>query len=174
MMSLKTLLEKSHQALQDRGVDHALIGGFALAVLGIPRATNDVDYLVDESQKENARTALLEAGWKVNFETEDVIHFSDQGSVDLLVARRPLSKKMLKNATVVGSFGIKCLLPEAIIGLKIQAYINDSTREFQDKADIQALIIRYGATLNWDEIVSYADLFGEKPFMLSLRKKLCP
>ncbi len=170
-MTLKLTFEKSHQVLQETGVRHALIGGFALAVLGVPRATNDIDYLIDESQKETAKKALIEAGWKIEMETEEVIHFRGLGNLDILLARRPLSQAMLKNSKSLPPLGIHCLSAEAIIGLKIQAYKNDPSREFQDKADIQSLINKHEATLDWQEIKTYADLFQEMAFLEILRKK---
>jgi hypothetical protein len=172
LMNLRAILERSHQVLTEQRVSHALIGGFALAVLGVPRATNDVDYLIEESQKETAKKALLGAGWKIELETDEVIHLGGPGNIDVLLARRPLSQQMLKNATPVPPLGINCLSAEAIIGLKIQAYKNDATREFQDKADIQSLIQKHGASLNWEEIKTYADLFDEMPFLEILRKRL--
>ena len=168
-MTLKATLEKSHQALLGRGVSHALIGGFALAVLGVARATDDVDYLIHESQKESAKAALIEVGWRIDLETDEVIHFVGPGNVDMLIARRPLSQEMLIKASVLPPLDIPCVSAEAIIGLKIQAYKNDRSREFQDKADIQSLIQQHGETLKWDEIRTYADLFGEMPFIETLR-----
>ena len=47
-----------------------------------------------------------------------------------------------------------------IIGLKIQAYVNNHKREFQDKADIAAIIEKCDS-LNWDTIKYYAEIFEE-------------
>jgi hypothetical protein len=58
-----------------------------------------------------------------------------------------------------------------LIGLKIQAYKNDSSREFQDKADIQFLI-KTQADLNWDLIKSYADLFEEWEVINEIKAKV--
>lgn len=171
-MNLRAILEKSHQVLKEQQVSHALIGGFALAVLGVHRATDAVDYVIDEAQKEAAKRALVNAGWKIELETDEVIHLGGPGNLDILVARRPLSQKMLRDSKPIPPLGINCLSAEAIIGLKIQAYKNDPTREFQDKADIQSLIQKHGASLNWDEIKTYADLFGEMPFLERLRRSL--
>lgn len=171
-MNLRATLETSHRVLVEQGVSHALIGGFALAVLGVPRATHDVDYLIDESQKDAAKKALIGAGWKIDLETDEVIHLSGAGNLDILVARRPLSRQMLRDAKPLPPLGIHCLAAEAIIGLKIQAYKNDPTREFQDKADIQSLIQRHGASLHWEQIKTYADLFDEMPFIETLRRSL--
>ena len=54
---------------------------------------------------------------------------------------------------------IYILKAEDIIGLKIQAYKNDGSRELQDKADIQKLLAL--PNLDLETIKKYADLFGE-------------
>ena len=54
---------------------------------------------------------------------------------------------------------IYILKAEDIIGLKIQAYKNDGSRELQDKADIQKLLAL--PNLDLETIKTYADLFGE-------------
>lgn len=53
-----------------------------------------------------------------------------------------------------------------IIGLKIQAYKNDASRELQDKADIQKLLA--WPKINLVEVKKYADLFCEWPVIEKL------
>lgn len=166
-MSLRDTLYTVHKTLDDAGIDHALIGGLALATLGVHRATFDVDLLVDGKSKQAAMGALLKSGWKLSMETNEVLHFEGRGQVDLLLANRPLSLEMLAQATP-GTGGLRCVLPEAIIGLKIQAYKNDKERELQDKADIKALLKKH-PNMNWAKVREYADLFGEWHFIDSLR-----
>ena len=60
--------------------------------------------------------------------------------------------------------------PEDIIGLKIQAYKNNTHRELQDKADIQFLI-ESDDKLDWERIKSYADLFNEWEVINELKAK---
>ena len=88
------------------------------------------------------------------------MQFSGVGNLDILIARRPISQKMLNQSIEGGPEGIKFARAEDLIGLKIQAYKNDSEREFQDKADIQFLI-RNVKNLDFDVIKKYADLFNE-------------
>jgi len=60
-----------------------------------------------------------------------------------------------------------------LIGLKIQAYKNDKSREFQDKADIQFLISSL-ENLDWDQIKKYADLFDEWEVISEIKKNFKP
>lgn len=168
-MGLKDTLNLAHQTLYKADIDHALIGGLGLAVLGIHRATFDVDFLIDGENKADTINVMSAAGWKLAMETENVLHFDGRGRVDIILANRPLSKQMLQEAEQT-NFGIKNVKAEGIIGLKIQAYTNDKDRELQDKADIKSIIDKT-TDLDWDRVKTYADIFGEWPFIESLRKK---
>ena len=75
---------------------------------------------------------------------------------------------MLEDALPAAQLPVVVLRVEDIIGLKIQAYCNDSTRELQDKADIQNLI-RKTPDLDWERIKTYADLFQQWATVEKLR-----
>ena len=77
-----------------------------------------------------------------------------------MLANRPISKEMLKNAELKVKIGVKCAQPEDIIGLKIQAYVNDRNRELQDKADIKSLFELHG-DMDINKIKRYAEMFNE-------------
>ena len=87
-----------------------------------------------------AHNLLLKNGFNLENSSEEILQFSGIGYVDLLIARRPISRDILKFSNENGPEGINFVRAEDLIRLKIQAYKNDETREFQDKADIQFLI----------------------------------
>jgi hypothetical protein len=60
-------------------------------------------------------------------ETTEVLQFSGVGLVDILLAKRPISQKMLFEANEEGPEGLRYSTSEDLIGLKIQAYVNDSS-----------------------------------------------
>lgn len=122
MAGIKELLAMAHIALAQEGIEHALIGGLALGGRGVHRATLDVDFLVDGARGSDAQRALEQAGFDLQNETREVMHFGGIGSVDLLLANRPLSREMLQRAAMLPALGIKCVTVEDLIGLKIQAY----------------------------------------------------
>lgn len=169
-MDLKGTLYVANKSLTEAGVDHALIGGFALAVHGLNRATVDIDFLADGAKRDAILRALTACGFKLVHESPEVLQFAGIGQLDILLANRPLSVRMIRDAVVDSRVPVRVLKVEDLIGLKIQAYTNDSSREFRDKADIQALI-RSRGDLDWDRIKSYADLFGEWSTLLSLRDR---
>ena len=169
-MDLRSTLKFVHNLLLSNNKEHALIGGLGLACYGSTRATVDIDLLIFEGDKEEIKEIMIGNGFKVDNETEEVVQFSGLGYVDLLIARRPISKNILKMANTNGPEGIKFVRAEDLIGLKIQAYKNDQNREFQDKADIQFLI-ESQEYLDWELIREYADLFGQWEVISEIRKK---
>jgi len=58
---LKTLIHR----LQEVGIDYALCGGLALALYGIPRATVDIDILVQKESLGKAQKLARELGYIV-------------------------------------------------------------------------------------------------------------
>lgn len=160
----------AHDCLKKRGIDHALIGGMALGARGVNRATADVDFMAEGKDKSAIKAALVSVGFVLAHETNEVLHFEGPGYLDVLLANRPLSQKMLANASVIPTVGMKCLASEDIIGLKIQAYINNPKREFQDKADILALVTK-DPHLDWGKIKLYADLFDQWSELEKIRRK---
>ncbi len=159
MINLRKTLSDVHSILQNEGISHALIGGFALAAYGHHRATVDIDFLADGLKKELIKNALIAKGFILKHESDEVLQFVGMGFVDIILANRPLSQAMLGQATQNRELGVHVLRAEDIIGLKIQAYKNDPTRVFQDKADIQKLLQLPG--LDISVVRKYADLFQE-------------
>lgn len=167
MINLRKTLNDAHSILESQGIAHALIGGFALAVYGQHRATVDIDFLADGTQKESIKTAFIAQGFLLKYESDEVLQFTGSGFVDIILANRPLSQEMLKQARTNQELGVYVVRPEDIIGLKIQAYKNDSSRELQDKADIQRLLQL--PDLDLGLVKKYADLFQEWSVIEKLR-----
>lgn len=167
MLNLRKTLSEVTSLFQSNQIHHALIGGFALSAYGEFRSTVDIDFLIDGSKKDLAKSLLLANGYKLQFESKEVLQFTGTGYVDVLLANRPMSLEMLKNANQNKDLGVYVVKPEDIIGLKIQAYKNDSSRIHQDKADIQGLL----KLKNLDMILvkKYADIFGEWDEILKLK-----
>lgn len=159
MINLRKTLSDAHTALDNAGVSHALIGGFALASYGQHRATADIDLLAEGSKKELIKKNLVQSGFTLRHESQEVLQFDGLGFLDILLANRPLSLEMLKKAKMNNELGIYILKPEDLIGLKIQDYKNDSSRELQDKADIQKLL--QVQDIDTDLVKKYAELFNE-------------
>ena len=161
MIQLRQTLETAKTSLQEAKIEFALIGGFALGAHGIHRTTKDIDLLVDGSKKEQLKKIFLSKGFRLAFESQEVLQFHGPGYLDVLLANRPLSLEMVQTAKVHRLFNAPVVSPEGLIALKIQAYKNDPSRQLQDQADIQALLRL--PTIDLKQVKKYADLFNEWP-----------
>lgn len=127
------------------GVRIALIGGFALPFHGVRRATGDVDFLVDAVGTDALHEALGAAGYVTLHRSDDAANYRSPGAgavgIDLLYARRPPTRAMLARAALPPAGGdVPVVDVEGLIGLKLQALVNDPARRRQDEADIVALM----------------------------------
>jgi Uncharacterised nucleotidyltransferase len=172
---MKTLL-REFDRLQIR---YAAIGGFALGLLGSPRQTMDLDFLVHSDDLTKLDEALTTLGYRRVFHTENVSQYRHEddvwGSIDVIHAFRKISLAMLQRAKNYPAFGgtqnVRAVDPEDIIGLKVQAMFNDPTRRSQEVADIERLAMYYGHKLDWDRIKEFYDLFGLGEEAVALKER---
>lgn len=161
------------------GVRYALMGGFALQAAGYSRATDDIDILILKKDMPKARKLLLSLGYKLAHESEDVSNFhgmlAELGQIDILHAHRRYTENMLKraqNCAILNEkFEVKVLMPEDIIGLKIQASANDSARQSRDWADIEMLVRLHRDRLDFKLLREYFKLFEQEDKLDQLIEK---
>ena len=178
-MEFKLVIEKILVKFEKAKVRYALMGGFALGVLGIPRATVDIDFLVLRDDMEKVSGIMSDMGYKCAYKSDNVSQYASSekifGEVDFLHAFREASLGMLERAEKKKIFGeelsIRVVKPEDLIGLKVQAMANDETRKTIDLADIESLMTHYGAKLDWPLIEEYFSIFGMSELAKELRSK---
>ena len=168
-MNFITTLEKLISAFDEVEVRCALIGGFAMAMRGVQRATVDLDFILMLDDLDKAHRILEKLGYERGFKSENVSHYfsndSSLGRIDLLHAFRGPTLSMLDRADrleLAPSLHVPVVRIEDIIGLKIQAAVNDRKRSTLDWADIRLLIehcAAMGKQPNWDLIADYLEIF---------------
>ena len=158
-MTLQELVKLSHQILKSLQAPHAIIGAFGMSAHGYQRATNDIDFLVDDQYRTQVEAEFIRNGFSIFNSNEEVLQLQGPGMVDIIFARRPLSKQMLGREGLVTLAGVPVVDAEDIIGLKIQALATNPKRKFKELGDIQSLCQAKGR-LDWDRIKQYAELFG--------------
>ena len=159
-----------------------LIGGLALGILGVPRTTFDLDLLVDERCLGTLDAGLVSAEYRLEHRWKESSHYLAGGGghvpVDVLHARRIHTRNMLTRCHVVEiAAGLRVPVVEAedLIGLKVQAMVNDPSRERLELVDIRALlesIARRGERLKGERIREYFALFGREADLRSLTEGL--
>lgn len=168
-MDLVASIARISSALDAVEVNYAVIGGMAMAMQGVQRATFDLDLLLMLSDLKAAQAVLAQEGYTRVYHSENVSHYEKLGAalyrIDLLHAFRGPSLSMLKRAPrlpLSEDCSLRVLTIEDLIGLKIQALTNDPRRALSDWNDIHRLIIQAAETsrsLEWDRVSDYLDIF---------------
>jgi hypothetical protein len=178
-MDFERVLQELLDGLNHNRIRYATIGGFALGVLGVPRTTMDLDFLVHRDDLNPLHALLTDLGYDRAVQSENVSHYRHRdvawGGVDIIHAFRPHSIAMLGRAgerrILNGAKVIRVAEPEDVIGLKVQAMANDPRREAQEIADIESLARRHGGSLDWARVEEYYRIFGLEAEGRALRSR---
>lgn len=160
------------------GVHYALIGGMAMAMHGLQRTTLDLDFILLINDLDISDEILRNHGYHRAFHSENVSHYLSTepalGRIDLLHAFRSATLGMLERADRLpwpNSITVPVVHLEDLIGLKIQALVNDPARQSHDWADIHQ-IIRHAAAqsipIDWELLTDYLALFDLSDKLLEL------
>jgi predicted nucleotidyltransferase len=168
---LKTLIAKFHK----QNIDFVLSGGLALSTMNIFRFTKDIDFLVLEESRATIHEIMIELGYeRQDFSSDEIISYLSPlkifGQVDFLLARRKYTRAMMRRApkrvVFEGEYEVKTLLPEDLIGLKIQAISNDPENRFLiDAPDIQRLLALHQDKMDLEFIREYFKIFNKEDLL---------
>lgn len=169
-MNFKLVLRDLLTSFQEQHIRYALIGGFALGLWGVPRATVDLDFLALREDMERVHKIMTLMGYVRQHYTENVSQYlslkDTWGGVDFLHAFREASREMLHRAVDRSIFGgelqIKTLIVEDIIGLKLQSLCNNPLRAKGDMDDIEQLVALHRQGLDWDLLQGYFTIFARE------------
>ena len=165
-MDLRSVLIDVHTALRDAGIDHALIGGLALAAHHCERATVDLDLLADGARSDDVDRLLTARGYACLQRTENIGNYASEdparGRVDFLFALRSYGRAMLARAQTYAVLDLRLRVVDAadLIGLKVQSSSNDPSRRRRDLADIERLLAR--AEVDLERVREYFRLFDRE------------
>lgn len=162
-MDFRVVLKNLLNAFNEQNIRYAVIGGFAMGLLGSGKTTIDLDFLVNREDMEKVDDIMKCLGYECRFKSENVSQYLSPlkifGEIDFLHAFRNASLRMIEDAEEKeifnGSLKIKVLKPEDIIGLKLQAIKNDPARKQREIEDIGFLISNYKKNMDFDLIYEY-------------------
>lgn len=166
-MDFKSVTEKLTAAFEAKGVLYGLIGGYAVSLWGLPRATVDLDFLVRRGDMTKVREIAESLGYRCIHSSDNVSQFDSDdtnlGEIDFLHAFRPASMSMLERMEFKeiydGKVRIPVIRPEDLIGLKVQAIANSPARMAIDLGDIEGLMQLCSNSMDWRRIEEYFALF---------------
>jgi hypothetical protein len=154
-------------ALQQIGVQSALIGGLALSPHNVIRATQDIDLLVDQAAGDKIHEEAIRLGYRCLYRNANVGNYQRQDErLDFLYASRPAARRLLATAAeATTSLGmVRVISSEGLIGFKLQGVTNDPRRT-QDLEDIKALLRANRETLDMNEVREYFRLFDREALL---------
>ena len=146
-MDFTRAIDLVHGFLAEHGIDHALIGGLALAAYGLPRTTLDLDLAIEGQHQDTVITFLEGAGYETFHRS---IGYSNHvhpdaalGRVDCVWVRGETAAQMFAGARYLpgpGGTPLPVVKPEHLAAMKLQAVKNDPSRKHRDLEDIRFLL----------------------------------
>ena len=109
-----------------------------------------------------------------DFSSDEIISYFSPfkvfGQVDFQFVRRKYTKAMMQRAAkkkvFKGEYEVKTLLPEDLIGLKIQAISNDRENRYQiDAPDIQRLLALHHDKMDMELVREYFKIFDKEDLL---------
>ena len=170
-MDLYATLADVTAALGSAGCRWAVIGGVAAALHGRARTTVDLDLLVEIEDTTPLDVALVSLGYRLEHRWEESSHYSceraDRCPIDVLHAKRPHTRAMLARARAVAldeELSVPVIEIEDLIGLKLQAAVNDPERRRAELVDIRELLEVAAERRSFDlsRVHEYFGLFREE------------
>jgi len=178
-MNFELVFKELLQKFSEQNIQFALIGGFALHVAGFTRATKDIDFLIESEDLGKIKSIMTRLGYELTHESLEFSNYwhpvASLGCVDYLHAHREYTRKMLKRAKkhkILKNFEVPVLIPEDIIGLKVQSMVNNPKRYALDMADIEYLIREKSDHLDFDIIKEYFHLFDRDNELDTLLRRI--
>ena len=161
MNALLNQLEEFNARLIACGARYALFGGLALSAHQLPRATQDIDFLLNRLDADIVDALLISLGYRCIHRSEDAANYRrGVAAIDFIYAYRARALVLIETAQTrqLGAQSLNVVTVEGLIGLKLQALANDP-RRVQDLVDIRNLIEKHRAKLNLAELYDYFLLF---------------
>ncbi|MHA1372402.1 MAG: nucleotidyl transferase AbiEii/AbiGii toxin family protein [Promethearchaeota archaeon] len=171
-MNLKTVLKILITRLNEQKIDFVLSGGLALATMNVFRFTKDIDFLIHQESQNAVHTIMTDLDYELQeFSSREILSYWHPlkifGQVDFLLAKRKYTKAMMHRASIQkifnGELEVKTILPEDLVGLKIQAISNDPANRFPiDASDIQNILRSNKDSLDMEIVREYFKIFDKE------------
>ncbi|WP_409014924.1 hypothetical protein [Archangium sp.] len=154
------------EVLLDAGVPFLVGGAYAYSTYtGIYRDTKDLDLFPRKQDAERALVVLERDGWRTERADEVWIYKAYKGEyfVDFIFSSgngvATVDDEWFVHARTATVFGRGCLIAPAEEMIWSKAFVNE--RERYDGADINHLILKMGAGLDWERLLRRFDRYWE-------------
>ena len=176
------LLADALRVLEGLGIAHALIGGGARNAYAEPRATRDVDFVVevDPEQLRALERALAHAGFRPatrvggDEAVPDLVLYRDSAGrrIDVLFAHTDFERSALERAIVKPAQrdrDARVVSPEDLIVYKILA---DRPQDRVDVIDVVRAVETSGGSIDWAYVERWCDAWEVTQRLTRIREEL--
>lgn len=146
-MNFEAVLRRILPFFEEQEIRFAVIGGVGLGGYGMPRATVDLDFVLDADAQPTVIEHLQSLGYRTLHRSTGYSNHQhpdpEKGAVDVVYVREPTSSRIFGSTRILeGPGGMKVPVPrpEHLIAMKVVAMKNDPSRALQDLADIRFLM----------------------------------
>jgi hypothetical protein len=165
------VLQTVSDFLEAREFRYGVVGGVALAAYGLPRATVDLDFVVEAHAQDDLIQFLESQGYQTLHRSSHEHPEPSRGRVDVVYVRGETSEELFAGCRVLrgpGGKDIPVPRPEHISAMKVVAMKNDPSRIFQEMADVRFLLSLPGVDRR--EIEGYFERHGMKEHLDELER----
>ncbi|MHB8841967.1 MAG: nucleotidyl transferase AbiEii/AbiGii toxin family protein [Candidatus Aquicultor sp.] len=152
-----SVFKEAAEKLDEGGVDFILCGGIAVRVYGRERETTDVDFLVRESDVNEALELLGEAGFEIKRTDRRWLFqaFKDHTKVDLIFeamgnVRLTPEVEAHTRSEELGGYTYKVISPEDMLIMKAHSLSEERPRDLYDAFSI---FRETNGQLDWDYFI---------------------
>jgi len=175
-----TLISIASAALEEGLSNFLLMGGNAIIFYGVPRFTQDIDFLIPEGDSLAWRLFLEKHAYRFGHGTEGFQQFfpmhPGQPRIDLMLVNGSTWEKLRDAAlqqTVVDGLDLQLPAPKHLIAMKLSSATDPArTRPDQDWEDVTELIKRCNLDLEDPELRKLVVRYGGEEALVKLRTKL--
>jgi predicted nucleotidyltransferase len=179
-MDFQFALNQILSELDKNQIEYGLIGGFALGILGVNRATSDIDILIKNSEKEIVRELMGKLNYDSIFTSNSFSLFQSPlkllGEIDFLHPDSNTISEILLRKSLYSLFdsNLKAYVihPEDLIILKLQAIKLDNSRKEKDESDILYLLNLYSKEIDIERILHFSKKMDMESYFISLNGKV--
>jgi hypothetical protein len=185
-MTITEAVLKAVDALEECGIPYMLVGSFSSSLYGIPRLTQDVDFVIELGEKSiwdlmRQLTPSIRIDPQMSFETvtmtrryvADVVGTPFKVEFFLL-NDKPHNQERFRRRQRVSALGRQVWMPTAedVIVTKLHwALLGNRPK---DREDIQGVIAVQGDRIDWDYVYHWCDQHGTRELLDEIRRSIPP
>jgi hypothetical protein len=180
---MKSTLQHLVQEAQARSLPFILVGGHAAILLGVPRFTRDIDFLITDVDRQKWKEFLEEMGYRLYHRVHAFDQFESKvrqeppmSPVDLMLVDASTWEKLSAAAVMrrmEEGFSVRVPNPLHLIAMKLQAskapFRKPNNQDFQD---VIQLILANGVDLTDPEVGAIIQKYGSNEVLDQIRKNM--